>query len=837
MDTKLGLFIRRLKIVRRHWSAISARAWRAGRGLNTIPIIVVLLSSTACVEPTAPTGFIGNRNPPPAAAAVVEETVVLDDSALANLDQSTACLKRLDGEACSEPASMVDSGYHLVTQFFRTTAGSLRQLVSFVDARASVLTATQLPLAVPTLVYDTDPAPTPVAAGKSVRSHSLAVLPSGGVLSLFNVTTELGVAATPAHEVLYRRPYVDILDPVLGTWSGSQVLGRSDYVTDMGIDYGAGGTGQLTTQCQPRATVASNGVAMMAWCEDDDVTTDTDPAEIMYRTYASGTFSPTLVNPPTQLVTASTLSDPGFSGRYMVFEPFGGRTVTTYFQVGDTVTSTFTDSASALPFIFRSYQATVSAVSENATDGQFLIRYSSNGAVDVCETLREALQALLRVPASCATQAGVCDAKSLSELNVSARLSSSCGTDSSTWAFALFFNQSLGPEKRVLSAVDTYKKITAFTIATQTQLGASSQDFSNTISTRNANALDLEADGTGRIYMVRNEVSPYLKSNAINSSMLGYGRRLVGHIYNAVTGEWLKDSENNLWKKPLSRTPFCNQNGTQVACSARNPKIIMSPSGHGLVFYHQNQINPHTNTATVNYPRLHVARVSTLDGYYSQGAILDTDTVCSSSSLRNDKPVCETGDFTDACQTYGASTARAASATNGEPVSADYYALNGIGTTSEIMPIAAAINTSGAAVVAYHKTRFTGTIAVPACSGVGTFVTFYDPVNGFSSIVEVDSTLTSASQSMSVQVAINDNNLAAVVFETIYSATQKLVHLAVYRSGTQVAFYTVNDSAALQNPDDPSKPSVIINSSNQIIVTYANDQGGDRKMYQRKYQL
>jgi hypothetical protein len=98
----------------------------------------------------------------------------------------------------------------------------------------------------------------------------------------------------------------------------------------------------------------------------------------------------------------------------------------------------------------------------------------------------------------------------------------------------------------------------------------------------------------------------------------------------------------------------------------------------------------------------------------------------------------------------------------------------------------------------------------------------YDTFNGFGNLQQVDANLTPTGSSMHPAVAINSKGDVAVAWENVQSFAEKDVWVAVWSGGVWSAPVQAN-STAFNNSKNVMMPSVGINDSKQVIVTFSYD--------------
>lgn len=546
---------------------------------------------------------------------------------------------------------------------------------------------------------------------------------------------------------------------------------------------------------------------------------------------------------------------------------------------------------------YEKYSAVVTAVDANAIGPQFNLVRDPFGAVLFCESARNMISALLSTPTTiavdqcsatsvaagdcrglstdgfsndCMPYAGGCPTgPTLSQLGVSMILNPSCDSDStqsSTWTISTYYNRSLrksfqrtylvGPGiAGVFSVTNSNFKNTIADLRIKS-LGkskfrgiSSSGTFmpQSVQSAWNRSAMvDVAGDGLGNYALVRSYVMPWFQDDDVSATGISEARALAGHQYSAALGEWVRrpggpaaplasEPDITVISDHVSCTTDPQGSTHYVPCSVRNPKMLMSDSGKGLVLFHQNQAA--SPSPTVQGPnRLYWASYSTNTGFSSVASPLDNDTVCSQSSNANDSNVCE-------AQSYGAYSWEPAlngfnprCQTVGEPPALATVPLIP-GLTADPQPIAAMMNRSGAGLVAYTKPALDFGATTPKCTNIGTFVVTYDAFNGFGDTIRVDDGL--SGDSMHPAVFVTPSGAMAVVWEQVVGSgfsALKYVYLKTRQNGSWSAAVQINTSSQL-NSVDSMMPAVAINDRGEIAVTYTYGgvNGAARRQYVRHY--
>lgn len=697
------------------------------------------------------------------------------------------------------------------------------------------------------------------ATASSSRYVRFATFPNGDVVAVYvqdDNTDERTVFAT-------------IYDADSDTWGAAQQLGTLGLDTDEALDFlvpGGGGTGYKAHFCRPAVATAGDGTAMAAWCEESTVAGDR--AVIKYAHYSNGAWS--VSNPLIDLsdgaaagtVDEATFALPGIHGTYNQYPPaFPVAAASWTIAVNDTFASGIDYGASA-------DVATVTAVAAGASAGQFNIVTDISGTVQVCQTLQNMVNALLTAPVTnYVAGVGTVTTRTLSQANVSAVVNPSCSQSvASTWRVSLYYNRSLSNYVRntnVLGDSDSNQVIPVIVTKSGTVasmgVGATAADATITANISNgacpaatcqiprttpesavtdeyqlpshdaAAMVDVAGDGSGNYMLVRSMASSTTKILDISpSGIVSRGRMLVGHEWIGASSNWRLRSIDSVGttadrvRDPhtsfVSRTPMCFDGSETFPCSVRHPKTLMSDSGHGLVFFYQQQWdkpNSATTWGSANPNRLWYATYGTATGFSSVANTLDDDIFCFTSSTANDESVCETGQFSSTSTEYCMDSGEP-SATLGSPLTQTH----GLDTlTHDVPQIAAAMNEDGEAVVAFHKRGISSTDSSTCSAYVRLHVRTYDPFNGFGSIETIDD---DTGHTMHASVAIAPNGTVAVVWETYVTSTgSSYVYLKTKSNGTWSSATLVNSSSSLQSSTESMMPSVGINDDGEIVVTFS----------------
>ncbi|HRK02936.1 MAG TPA: hypothetical protein PLH57_09755, partial [Oligoflexia bacterium] len=605
------------------------------------------------------------------------------------------------------------------------------------------------------------------------RNIRFATLSTGDVAAVFLVHDPDDLGLTTSDD---RVVFAAVYSASSNSWGAATQLGTADATTDVAEDYDVGNWN--TPFCAPAIAAGPDGSAMVLWCE----TVGTE-ARVFYSQYTLGAWSAAA-----QLITAaSNVAFPGYSGYY---HTFNGVVNTTTIQDGDTFTVSFdntTEGNIGNANCIADYTMTA-ASTEPATENEFKIYKKADGTVLVCDTMREALNRVLFADAD-----DPLDTLTLHQCGVSTWINPGCvDTDTATWDFAVRYNQSLAAKYRtigeaddnsVLAVADTFGNMPIDAGTLQTNVAPYSR----------AAVVDVAADGYGNYLAVRSVVAPYFDDNI--GSTVGNGRQLVGHVYLASSGWVYRSGGTDPEAYLISRTPACytgrtaTSGATYVACSVRQPKALMSENGHGLVLYYQNQrdtVSSTVATSSDSFPnRLWYSTYSVATGFTGASATVDSDVLCDSNSIRNDRSVCEGGSSGVACQLER------------EP---EELPLDELWVDSSLPPIAADMNASGSAVIAYHKDYY---LSDGTCSAlIGVHVALYDPVNGLGSVKQLDD---GTGNTMNAAVTITESGKAAVVWEQIVSGV-RYVYLRSYENGTWSVQEHIN--SGLTATSDAASPAV-----------------------------
>ncbi|MEW6056179.1 MAG: hypothetical protein AB1540_06165 [Bdellovibrionota bacterium] len=734
---------------------------------------------------------------------------------------------------CMQPASLAyadDRWFLAFTQNYLWTAGATKYS-AFVNM-TSLLTGVFGTLGFGLGIIDNGLGIDGVTAAASSRYIRFATLPSGDVIAVF--WSEID--PTPVRTV-----FASVYSASTKTWGGLQQLSTTNAPTDRASDYGAS---YRTHLCRPAVAAAGDGTAMVAWCEGPAA--GVQPSTIKYAIYSNGSWTGAaggvvLVN------AASTLGFPGYSA---TFNDFSGVALTTL-QEDDTPADIFSGSITVSSAVTPDI-ATVAAVEGVAGPGEFSVVRDSDGDVMMCESLQNMINSML---AKEVYRAGVAQGVSLSGRGVSMRLNPACSnTTSSTWTVGAYYNKNLANTFRDVDDTDAtvnendVARIQVREDGAVDGMGdplystpAASTIFADQTSWPNSAMVDIAGDDYGNFVMVRSVVSPYFEERYVTEAAgVSSGRILVGHEYVAGSG-WRARSGTVVGDRQpntsiLSRTPTCYTGTTYAAgtgyagnvflpCSVRNPKVLLSGSGQGLVLFYQSQFDPYTASATQSPTRLWYSTYGSATGFSSSASILDPDTRCTIGSVANDVPVCETGKYAAAAASPPVGTGDTLCQSVGEPTTSTMLSV-----THDVPPIAASMNADGQAVVAFHKYTYSSSLST--CQFIGTYVTAYDRFNGFGNLEQVDD---GTQNTMHAQVAINSRGDIAVVWEQIDSVpTNKYVYLRTKISGVWSDRKVMNEG--MLNPSDSMMPSVAINDDGEIVVSFTyGATAATRRQYVRQY--
>jgi hypothetical protein len=697
----------------------------------------------------------------------------------------------------------------------------------------------------------------------SSRYVRFAPFANGDVLAVYLAERESSFITVTPETV--RVVFANIYSGLTHEWGMAQQLGTfnssTTAPTDTGTDGSFLGNFWVSQFCRPSAATSANGSAMVAWCESP-LAGPSQFSQPMFAYFHGGTW-----DTATSLVTGSTATqfeNPGFTGRANQFGTGVFSTVdsTTYIVSGDQFQSTlyaqFYDTGT-----YTLYSAKVTATNTTAVSGFFQIVTDAFGNVLVCESLTAMATALLSKPTTLDISSFPTGSHSdvttgspltLARLGVSMVLDPTCDDNTpSTWNVSTYYNRSLKNVFRkgvatnatdyVENLVDNllYKSVGGggfiFAGPGSAPLHSLLPDVSTLKATPqetwfSTGMVEVAGDAYGNFAMVRSSVAPVLQSKDITNGGIRKARMLVGHQFVPGTGWVNRTNATANQREPalsfVSGNPECFNGTDFFECSVRNPRFLMSDAGNGLVLFYENQAVPSSTSAMFNPNRLWYATYSSGTGFSSAANILDQDTICSSLSVTNDSPVCETASYDMVNDITSAFDLTSACQNLGEPGTT--AAPTNLTINHDVPPIAAAMNRKGQAVVAYSKRVSTGSITAPACGNMGTFVVTYDTINGFGDITQVDSTLTATQSSMHPTVAINTKGDVAVAWEDVTSSTQKDVWVAVKSGGIWTppvqANTAIDDTASgvtFNNSKNSMMPSVGINDKKQVVVTFSYD--------------
>lgn len=707
------------------------------------------------------------------------------------------------------------------------------------------------------------------------RYVKYATLTNGDIISTFLV--DGGVAGV-------RLVYANVFNVLTQTWSGPVQLGTTGMATDFGSDGLNDGTTvnvNSTAFCRPTIGTAGDGSAMIAWCEDTAASAN-GQSNIKYRKYNGGTWTPAIGSNPSSLMsTASTLYFPGFVGQSSnissddLLDTDGNVFLFSYRQYIGGVTYT--------KYVYSTASTGV------PTSGIFQIATDGSGTTLYCSTLVNLANSILsQKPKNYTT--GAQDTLTLAQQGFSASVDPNCdeGTPA-TYNISFFYNKSLSANYinsvnnsteyiafqantnansqgtgSTLAVCDTnlggtYTTANCTTTANLFNTGTNNYFLAAAINTTGGNAeemihnrantggagtiapynhayksamVSVSGDGYGNYALIRSVVSPYFDVNAMLYSDVGYSRLLVGHQYLATSGWTTFSSTGSLFTQKVSQPPYCysSSSNENLACSVRNPKILLSSTGKGIVLYHQNQPTEYTSytsnddSGKVFKNRLWYSTYSTSNGFSSSASILDENEYCDIASLTNDVPVCETGSYTTACNNlHEINDISSASATGIK---------NPVGTSldHDVPEISAKLTSNGKGIVSYHKKVNIGTISSPNCQYVGTKVRLYNVNTGFDNEIQVDQ---AAGNTMHSNVCINSKGNAAVVWEEIRNTTVYL-NAKVYKNGSWSSIKALDSSAT--GDTESMMPSCEINESDEVLVSYSLGLASSaRRQYVRKF--
>lgn len=653
-----------------------------------------------------------------------------------------------------------------------------------------------------------------------------------------------------------RRVYANIYSASANSWGAAVALSTAARDTDDAFDYllvGSAVLGNRTQFCRPAVATSGDGSAMATWCEADAA----GLAVAKYARYAHGAWSAALPlvdlsdAPPAPVEDEATYALPGLHGTYNQFPPASGTLSPSTIQVGDIFSGgiVYDDIG-----VRGTDTASVTAVASGASQNQFNLVTDAGGTVQICDTLKNMANAMLATKVFNSVSAATVN-RTLSQANVSIVVDPACvqGTPS-TWRLSMYYNRSLNNLVRNIDAAantdlnqilpmtvtrdvagvatvyqlsynDATAAGTGFYIPATALLGAA--DGTQIPPHDRTSAVDIAGDGYGNYAFVRTMPASTVSITDISpTGVTDRGRMLVGHEW--LTSNWRMRESNTRTRDPavsfISRVPMCFDGTDTYACSVRHPKVLMSSAGRGLVLFYQSQWDRPTTTSTESPTRLWYATYGTSTGFSSVANILDDDTFCSTSSTANDEAVCETAEYSPA----PASAAGTAVDTTkicmnaGEPTALTNALQTDLtNLTHDVPPIAAAMNTSGQAIVAYHKKTLSDLSTSSCSSYVRLQVVTYDPFNGFSSAEALDS---ETGNTMHAQVAITPNGKMAVVWEE-YDPTTRATYVYLRTRASASSSWDsailVNSSTSMQASQESMMPSVDLNDTGEIIVTFS----------------
>ena len=344
--------------------------------------------------------------------------------------------------------------------------------------------------------------------------------------------------------------------------------------------------------------------------------------------------------------------------------------------------------------------------------------------------------------------------------------------------------------------------------------------------------VDLAGDNNGNATIVRTVPVPTFSTSGVRFDDLNEARMIVGHRYNRDELSLVRQVTQNNTVQPefqkVSRIPYCETTtGTRLQCSARNPKVIESEKGDGVVFYFQHQQLPYTTSATVagNPLRIFATPFNQIQGFSRSTFAADADVFCSTSSTQNDTAVCESSSYTSGKECLAISEPIAGTALQDS---------TSVALEHESTPIAAAMNAQGSGVVVYHKKSQSSSTS---CSTYArTNVVFYNSSSGFTSPIQIDDE--TYGHTMHSAVSINaDGNVAVVWEQKPASGSNRYVFLRTYNASTGIwsSLHQVNDTSSLLTPTDSMLPSVGYNNSGEIVGSFTYGNGGARRQYVKHY--
>jgi len=640
----------------------------------------------------------------------------------------------------------------------------------------------------------------PTGASRYIR---FAKLPNGNIVAVYWVDDDT-----------VRTVYGSVYDASLNTWGSVTQLGTAAVATDFGTYYTLTDT-HYPVFCRPTVAASGDNTAMVSWCEVSG-----GFSVVRYMTYSS--VSGWAASSSLLISTTTTTSLPGISADSArlyqddnaIWTGVGLDDVATI-AVSDVASASITYDVSTTDYLDI---ASVAAVTTAPAAGQFQIvqdTTTSGFPTLMCPTLQNMANALLSktVVRFTAPATLVSQSSTLSQLGVSMRVDPSCSnTSSSTWNITTYYNKNLSNTFQTpavlsisvnrMALLRPVLDLDDFVALDPNGVGS----FLAQPTWQRSDAVDLAGDGYGNYAFIRTLVAPYFPPTDIAS--VNYSSQLVGHEYYA-SGGLRADSNSRLVTKLISRNPVCYNQTTDAftGCPAKMPRLLMSNSGEGLVLYYQRQYNlPYAGASS--WPmRLWYGTYGISTGFSNVAGAVDHDVYCSSASAYNDSNVCQTGSYTSgaSCQIVDVTTS---------------FPLASI--DHDVPPIPVAMNQKGNAVLAYHKTD---------CTTVRTYITFFDPFNGFSSPVAVDDGL---GHTMHANVAIEQNGDAAVVWEEIVGGST-YVNLRRYLQGAWSSQERMNDSGHT-TPEHSMMPSVGFNGNGEVLVTYTHAaSGGTRRQYIQRF--
>ena len=722
----------------------------------------------------------------------------------------------------------------------------VNSLTFFGSIYSSITSLTTGQFSVPVTVDDT--------LNGSARYVRYAKLPNGNVVAVFMVENIAGTV---------RSVYANVFTSSTGLWGTAVLMSTAGAETDVGSDglpilAGMRLNTHKAVLCRPTVAAAGDNSAMVSWCEGSS-----PDSQVMYRYYNAGSWTPIIGSPGTAIAASSSaLAFPGFIGQSTRFDQFdtdGDATVET--------TYTFTvDDVILFRYIIAGvkYYVPLKAVLSPPGINEFQISYSG-ASVLVCTTMQGMINAALSaVPYTFA--ADTAQTSTLSSLGFSMKLDPTCSeTNTATQNVTVYYNKAGNGVFWDSTASNTYSvELPDNTLSSQSTfrlcrngegavddsddcyvaatwsgservlnfmqvfnpISANGAAFASQFDWRKSTMVSVAGDGSGNYAMVRSTVAPVFKNSGILNVDVDYGHVLVGQEYSATTGwKTVTPTSTTYLTKKISGSPSCLGSSEYSACSVRNPKILMSNVGKGLVLYHQNQPTSYDGTNFRN--RLWFTTYSVGSGFVTGGAsILDDNTICSTSSVTNDVPVCETGSFTRPCQALNESQTITAGLQGTRYDTTPTASAGSI--DQDVPPISAAMNANGNAIVGYHKMYNSGTLTSPVCSTFSTYVRLYSSTSGFESAKQVDS---GVGNTMHAQVAIDSAGTAAVVWEEVRSGVVYL-YFRKYESGSWGSAVALASNSTATT--DALMPSVEI-SDTEIMVSYSLGQGATRRQYAIKY--